>query len=82
MNIEPGCEALIISGAVPENIGKSVKVGNCIGQIPGFVKAEFWEVSPPLRSTFGRLIGVARREQLMRIDGFSESERKECELAV
>jgi len=67
--IEEGCMALVISGAVEENIGKIVAVGKFLGTVKGFSGNDNrWEVSPDMMTSFGTPCNHNQEPYLMRID--------------
>jgi len=83
--IEEGCRAMIIN-SINGNNGKIVTVGSYAGQHPEFPYSvsliSSWEISPSLIARYeesGRLTkeSYAQEYNLMRIDGFEESESSE-----
>ncbi len=81
--IEEGCLALIVNSEAG-NEGKCVIVGKCLGVLYGYAPpTPRWEVDTRLRVKQGGYVSNAGEHQLLRIDGFSESQGivyKESEL--
>lgn len=80
MKIEEGCLAVVIKSTAG-NEWKSVTVGKFLGKVFKYEGDDMWEVDKPL-GVVNSLSGVKRREylcpenNLMRIDGFKESEEE------
>ena len=57
-NLEPGCKAIVVKGAMlphlSTNVGKIVTVGKFIGNVFGKFGADQWEVDKPMVCTSGK----------------------------
>jgi len=73
--IVEGCDAWIINSSL--NRG-SVKVGKCLGKssLVNFNKIN-WEVDREMNTSTGKTVSFLAEHQLMRIDGYEESESSE-----
>jgi hypothetical protein len=77
--IEKGCLAIVVAGRCSENIGKVVRVGDFVGQLPDSrLLKDYWQVDKPMKfaNAFGVLLDGERyfnREcNLMRIDNYDQ----------
>lgn len=88
--IEEGCLAVIVRSSVPENIGKSVRVGKFVGT-PPVEESEnvvwdgeglWWEIDRSIISNYGDHVYYAREDYLIRIDGLDETIDEQMEETV
>jgi hypothetical protein len=75
--IEKGCLAIVVAGRCSENIGKVVRVGDFVGQLPDSRLKDYWQVDKPMKfaNAFGVLDGERyfnRECNLMRIDNYDQ----------
>ena len=78
--IEKGCQAIIINSNAGID-GKTVVVGNYIGNVFGLDHNDMWEVDIDIPYTWGTIERVAPEVHLMRIDGYKEeqaTQQEEC----
>ena len=76
--IEKGCLAIVIAGRCSENIGKVVRVGDFVGQLPDSRLKDYWQVDKSMK--FANGFGVLDEEEryfnrecnLMRIDSYDQ----------
>ena len=80
--IEPGCLAVVIRSARPENLGKSVTVGKYIGEFPDIDHEDLWEVSKMMVTNRGKKYPYMAEENLLRIDNYQQTKTKEREAIV
>lgn len=70
--IEEGCIALVINGAMsgnfPTNIGKIVTVGKRVGVVKNFSGNTYWAVDKPMVTNKGNNIYYQLEENLQRLD--------------
>lgn len=82
MKIEPGCLALVVASASHVNIGKCVRVGKFLGEVPTFTGNDRWEVDKAMQGNFGRTAYHQNEKHLIRIDGQTDvKEIKKAEYA-
>ena len=66
--ITEGCKAIVVAGVFEENIGKVVTVGNCVGDLDGFIGGPYWEVNQLMKCNGGTYEALTREVNLQRID--------------
>lgn len=77
--LEPGCTALVVRSKCPENVGKILKVLECIGVIcpkidPG---QPYWKVDQKMKVIKGNYRYHSAQRNLQRIDDDSDPETEE-----
>ena len=70
--IEKGCLAIVVNGAYPNhpqtNIGKIVRIGSFLGDLPRWQGSDYWETDSPQWSENGDDTCFNRECYLQRID--------------
>lgn len=78
--IEKGCLAIIINSRAGNN-GVSVTVGKCMGRHEVYNEPK-WEIDIELIGVLGSKMNHALESQLLRIDGYEETEASESQLEL
>lgn len=71
--IEEGCLAVVVQTAVPENLGKLVRVGKFVGKVFPYAGTDRWEVDIDMLSTKGTLARHQRESHLLRVTDMTDT---------